>query len=1415
MPNRWNSARSNLCTEQVPTARTSRFPTGRSNSMTLTQSFVRQLLADIRQLAADRAAAELRRDAEYAQRGDALAAEFREAQQSITKQYQTDKEAAEREYESIRRRTAAEYESVTANARAKLAQAEKRLAEQLAAAEQKTKKDFEDAQWEANAVFDATRDGPKKTLEHTESQIAALVGRIDQCVAEARNYAATCRLLGAFDRGFATTDEFSPAPDASVSDLPSQLTSAASTAGEIQLRLRSHWLSKLFLGPRLLGIWLVAIVGAVAAAGSLSGWDRGNLLLGAGALSAAGCAALSLWLYGRARRSMKSFASSLALARAQGLSAAGRLSERAQKVAEQEARVILQQRDRDLAAAKAKFDRLSSSIISRSNAELQSVQREAEQSLAAATQKRDQALAAAETKYPPLLTEIQDAFRTGLEQARQRRDDGTRQNEERRAAAWSELTEAWQTGMRRAANAVKELQAGSESVFPDWNSPVWDEWTPPAAAPTALQFGRLAIDLAEVPGGISSNPSLNEGIDPKYEIPALLDFPRASSLLIQAAGEGRERAINVVQSIMLRMLTSIPPGKVRFTIMDPVGLGENFSGFMHLADYDDILVTNRIWTETGQIEQRLADLTEQMENVIQKYLRNDYKTIEEYNAQAGEVAEAFRVLVVANFPTNFSEAAARRLTSIVSSGARCGVYTLLVVDANQPLPPGCDLNDLAPYCACLLERDGAYVWRDPDFRPYPLALERAPDEARFAQLVHLVGEAAKDSRRVEVPFEHIAPPKQNYWQATTKSGIDVPLGRAGATKLQALKLGRGTSQHVLVAGKTGSGKSTLLHALVTNLALTYSPDEIELYLIDFKKGVEFKTYATHELPHARVIAIESEREFGLSVLERLDAELRERGDRFREAGVQDLAGFRQEVPEVPLPRIMLIVDEFQELFTEDDKIAQDSALLLDRLVRQGRAFGIHVLLGSQTLGGAYSLARSTIGQMAVRIALQCSENDAHLILSEENSAARLLSRPGEAIYNDANGLVEGNNPFQVVWLADQRREQYLEEIKSLAANRPPRRNVRRIVFEGNAPADIRKNERLESFLSELNGVPHAAGEGESDLSLPADPTGAKEERERTAVAGTLDRETGETTPAPLAARPVRAWLGEAIAIKDPTAAVFRRENGRNLLIVGQRDDLAASIMVSSLISVAAQRGASPSNGAPNDPRFYWLDAPRAEARSSFSPAELEHVLGDDLRIVGRRELPAILEHLAAELERRQSDDGGTLPSLYLFVYDLGRFRDLRRDESDMGFSFSAEPQKGGPDKHFAAIYRDGPAVGIHVIVWCDTLSNLTRSIDRQGLREFDMHVLFQMSPNDSSHLIDSPAAGKLGPQLAIFQDEEAGVLEKFRPYAAPDADWLDWVAKRLGQRHDARPKTDPSADRVRTEQQPADERLRAGASDAV
>ena len=549
-----------------------------------------------------------------------------------------------------------------------------------------------------------------------------------------------------------------------------------------------------------------------------------------------------------------------------------------------------------------------------------------------------------------------------------------------------------------------------------------------------------------------------------------------------------------------------------------------------------------------------------------------------------------------------------------------------------------------------------------------------------------------------------------------------------------------------------------MHALITNLALHYGPDEVELYLIDFKKGVEFKTYATHELPHARVIAVESEREFGLSVLQRLDAELKRRGDLFRSAGVQDVAAYRDKVsggrqppgsidsenqgadaprsPILVMPRILMVVDEFQEFFTEDDKLSQEAALLLDRLVRQGRAFGLHVLLGSQTLGGAYSLARSTIDQMAVRIALQCSEADANLILSKDNNAARLLSRPGEAIYNDANGLMEGNDVFQVVWLPEPRREVYLERMRQMAHDRHFAPPAPTIVFEGNNPADLDQNHLLRKLFDD---------------------------------------------GPPVSARDRQAWLGDALAIKDPTKATFRRQSGSSLLVIGQQAEPARAVLVAAAVAVAAQdQRAEESNGIVP---ITVLDGSPADDPDANYFARLATAFPDHIRVASLRDKPNVLDQLAEELERRQRDPHQVYAPLFLAVYGLHRFRDLRKAEDDFSFGRRGEDKIVSPAERFAELVKEGPAVGIHLLVWCDSLINAQRALDRSGLREFDMRVLFQMSIADSSTLVDSPAASRLGLNRALFASEELRPPEKFRPYRLPPADWLAWAAGRL-----ARPK---------------------------
>jgi len=902
---------------------------------------------------------------------------------------------------------------------------------------------------------------------------------------------------------------------------------------------------------------------------------------------------------------------------------------------------------------------------------------------------------------------------------------------------WRAMAERWREGMNRAITQLASINREVDGYCPAWDDLVWGQRAFPRLVPPVIRWGAVQLDFAALPAGIARDPRLMEGLPTRFSLPGLRPFPAGANLLIETPAEGRPAALEVLQASMFRLLTSLPPGQVRFTIVDPIGIGRNFGAFMHLADFDAALVTNQVWTDPRQIDERLADLAAHMELVTQKYLRNEYATIEEYNAVAEEVAEPYRVLVVADFPTKFDEKSAARLAAIAAGGVPCGVLTLIAADLSRPLPADFQLDELRPYCAHLIwdKIRGQLIWDDPDLGRFPLELDPPPPAEFATRQIQKVGAAARDAKRVEVPFEFITPPADAWWCRETREDIDVALGKAGATKRQNFTLGHGTSQHVLIAGRTGSGKSTLMHALITNLALNYSPDEIDLYLIDFKKGVEFKVYATHELPHASVVAIESEREFGISVLERLDAELRLRADRFREAGVQDLSSYRGLAGAPPLPRILLVVDEFQEFFVEEDKLAQEAALWLDRLVRQGRAFGIHLLLGSQSLGGAFTLARSTIGQMAVRIALQCSENDAHLILSENNTAARMLSRPGEAIYNDANGAPEGNHFFQVVWLAEDSRESYLKKLHEFAQVRRPKLARTPIVFEGDAPADLARNTLLHTRLSAPN--------------WPEFP------------------------------RSAQAWVGDAISIKDPSSALFRRQGGNHLLIVGQNEDAAIGVTVSTLLSLAAQ---FPPAGAPTvrfGARFYVLDGTPEDHPNTGVLARIASVLPQHVEVGTWRDVPRTLTEVGAEVQRRQEEKGDG-PEIFLFIHDLPRFRDLRKRDDD--FSFSRREEGATPPDHLDAILREGPVLGAHVITWCDTVNNLNRYFAHQTLREFEMRVLFQMSPTDSGHMLDAPHASKLGPHRAFLASEEQNRVEKFRPYGIPSDDWLRWVGEQLGRR---------------------------------
>jgi hypothetical protein len=435
-----------------------------------------------------------------------------------------------------------------------------------------------------------------------------------------------------------------------------------------------------------------------------------------------------------------------------------------------------------------------------------------------------------------------------------------------------------------------------------------------------------------------------------------------------------------------------------------------------------------------------------------------------------------------------------------------------------------------------------------------------------------------------------------WWAGSTITEIAVPFGRVGASDVGVLSFDERGLGSALLGGRPGSGKSVLLHTLISGLVRRYSPHELELYLVDFKEGVEFAPYAAHRLPHARVVAVESEREFGISVLEGLDKLMSERGAQFRSPGESkaSLNSYRMRTGEV-MPRVLLVIDEFHVLFERDDKLAGRAAELLDRVIRQGRAFGVHALLASQTIAGTAALGRHTLNQIPIRIAMQSSEVDSRLLLGDDNADARLLSRPGEGIFNARGGLRDANQRFQASFVLPDHRDEALVRLREMAdadgdlARRAP------VVFEGRAVARADDMAR-EEFLA-LTAGRHL------------------------------------TTP-----------VGMPMTLEGPVTAQLRREPGGNMLIVGADDAALGALCV--LVAGLAARPA-----AMTVIDFLGIDEAFTEV--------LEPVVdGGAVTFVRARRAPKVLADVAGMVQERHTLSDFRAPATVLVLGGIHRARDL-------------------------------------------------------------------------------------------------------------------------------------------------------------
>jgi DNA segregation ATPase FtsK/SpoIIIE, S-DNA-T family len=825
---------------------------------------------------------------------------------------------------------------------------------------------------------------------------------------------------------------------------------------------------------------------------------------------------------------------------------------------------------------------------------------------------------------------------------------------------------------------LASIQMGVELLGPCGQA--WDARLsgPPALAVTPQALARLGV--------------ISSGLPQPYavDVPCVISFPLMRGLAITAPMQARDQALELLRSVVLRILMNVPPGQLHLALIDPTAMGQTFAEFTHLGDYDERLIDTGVKTSAQAIDRCLAEQAAHLETVISKYLRGQFQNIHDYNRQADEMTEPYRLIVVADYPRQFSDRAAEQLLALAENGPRCGVYTLLLYSSDGEEPRGVPFARLTQSMDVVSFQGGSAQVRlgsgetglefIPDRCP-PIAFDAdgRPSSAAAA-FIESLGLAAKRGTETVVTLDNFlpvvnrnragalpeftaaAPPLTlapiSWWTATTTGMAVAPIGRSGAQGVVSVFFSSTTvAGGAIMVGLPRSGKTTSLHAMILMMAMLYSPEELELYLIDAKHGVEFKAY--ERLPHARMVSVRSEREFSLAVLRSIRAKIRERAELIKAhgSGLSNITEYRTATGE-KLPRIVVIIDEFHELFEEADTIGSEAFAAFSDIVRIGPFSGVHMVVASQTLSAMPAMDRQTLTLLPQRVAFMCNDYDAEILMGDSNKAPRMLTKTGEGLFNPARGDESRNQLFQGLHVTPEQRGALLRALREKADAQGWTRQPR--VFDGDAVV-IRP--RLQ---------------------------------------GALKPGSRFTVP-----------VGEPFTLADSESLVLPRSRGANVLLVGDRDDEPVpdyglrGVIHSFLAAAQAQ------HAAVTVVDFIGDEDIRGGGLSVMEAAE-----ATGARYVRSARLDQVLLEFAAVMGARSDAGDYKAPTQLLVLFGLQRALSLTPyDPYSSGDSEETELCR-----LLVAIAAGGPEVGVHTVIDADRARSVEVRLGSEILAELTLRV---------------------------------------------------------------------------------------------
>lgn len=556
-------------------------------------------------------------------------------------------------------------------------------------------------------------------------------------------------------------------------------------------------------------------------------------------------------------------------------------------------------------------------------------------------------------------------------------------------------------GLAHIVRAIEDDRAGSppDTALPELDAIVAGAALGPAGEDPSGWLGKVGElgAAGELPGLWRIGTGRLGATAPPF--PVAVPFLDEAHLQISSRHDSRPTAIALVETLLMRLMSQFQPGLVLAHVWDTGQLTGPVPG-LHPLTRSGLLTVH----DPQGLPLLLEELSDRIRRVHTRVLIDGHPSLRAMAADGRPRTEPWVVAVLVGNRQGLRDDDHRQLQRVARGGLACGVQ-LIMVDLPMTMGAAVETVDLDDAGHARTSMTGRYITVEPD-PPLP------PTE--LAEACHAIAEAHERWRSRIGTFEDLLPGPDEKPRSSA-GGLYARVGFADGRPVEmALD---DASPHALVGGPSGSGKTNFLLAMIGSMTTRYGPDELELYLLDFKEGVSFAQFAPGLrdktwLPHARLIGvnINTDREFGLALLQFLAGEMRRRAEAAKEHEVTKLEDLRGVDPAGRWPRIVAVIDEFQYLFSERDAVTKAAITLLEDVARRGRSQGIHLVLASQDVSGieAFWGRPAIFEQFVLRVALP----RARRVLHERNEATLDLPR-WHAVINHESGMTHGNEIVRV------------------------------------------------------------------------------------------------------------------------------------------------------------------------------------------------------------------------------------------------------------------------------------------------------------------------------------------------------------------------------------------------------------------